>query len=111
MRLGETWRLSRVAYREMVYRSLAEEKGRMWWGAFGKSQQGKEGQDDLELAKRALRIARFDKVLVSVFNVLVALVPFALPLFGQAVGLASSVSLSLAVTFGLTSLYAIRRCR
>lgn len=108
MKLGEAWRLSRVAYREMVYRSLAEEKGRMWWGAFGKSQQGQESQDDLELTKRALRIARFDKVLVAIFNVMVALVPFASPLFGQVFGLASSVSLSLAVTFGLTALYAIQ---
>ncbi len=65
----------------MVYRSLAEEKGRMWWGAFGKSQQGKESPDDLELTKRALRIARFDKILVAIFNVIVALVPFATPLF------------------------------
>jgi hypothetical protein len=39
---------------------------------------------------------------------MVALVPFASPLFGQVFGLASSVSLSLAVTFGLTALYAIQ---
>ena len=108
MKIGEAWRLSHVAYREMVYRSLAEEKGRMWWGAFGKSQQGQESQDDLELTKRALRIARFDKVLVAIFNVMVALVPFASPLLGQVFGLASSVSLSLAVTFGLMALYAIQ---
>ena len=108
MKLAEAWRLSRVAYREMVYRSLAEEKGRMWWGAFGKSQKGKDNQDDLELTKRALRIARFDKVLVAIFNVVVALVPFASSLFGVVFGLASSVSLSLAVTFGLAALYAIQ---
>ncbi len=107
MKLADAWRLSRVAYREMVYRSLAEEKGRMWWGAFGKSQQGKDSQDDLELTKRALRIARFDKILVAIVNVVVALVPFA-SLFGVVFGLASSVSLSLAVTFGLTALYAIQ---
>ena len=108
MNVTEAWRLSRVTYREMVYRSLAEEKGRMWWGAFGKSQQGKEGEDDSELAKRALRIARFDKMLVSAFSVTVAFVPFALLLFGEFSGLASSVSLSLAVTFGLLALYAIQ---
>ena len=108
MNVSEAWRLSRVTYREMVYRSLAEEKGRMWWGAFGKRQHGKESQEDLELTKRALRIARFDKILVALFNVIVSLVPFFPPLFGEFYGLASSVSLSLAVTFGLTALYAIQ---
>ncbi len=109
MKLADAWRLSRLPYREVVYRSLAEERGRMWWGAFGRTQAGKEGHDDLELAKRALRIAKFDKIIVSVFNVVVSIVPFAASFFGAAVfGLASSVSLSLAVTFGFTALYAIQ---
>ena len=65
MKLSEAWRLSQTCYREMVYRSLAEERGRMWWGAFGRNRQGKESQDDLELTKRALRIAKFDKGVVA----------------------------------------------
>ncbi len=36
MKLAEAWRLSRIPYREVVYRSIAEERGRMWWGAFGR---------------------------------------------------------------------------
>jgi predicted permease len=108
MNVAEAWRLSSVAYREMIYRSLAEEKGRMWWGAFGRDQQDNQGQDELELAKRVLRIARFDKLLVSAFSVIVALVPFILQFFGEPSRLASSVSLSLAITFGLLALYAIQ---
>jgi predicted permease len=108
MKLAEAWHLSRITYQEMVYRSLAEEKGRMWWGAFGKSNQSKEELDDLELTKRSLRIARFDKMLVAIFNVIVALVPFASSLLREVFALASSISLSLAITFGLTALYAIQ---
>ncbi len=109
MKLAEAWRLSLVHYREMVYRSLAEERGRMWWGAFGRNNQGKEAQDDLELTKRALRIAKFDKGVVAVFNVVVALAPFfSLFLGGSSFGLTSAVSLSLAVTFGFTALYTIQ---
>jgi predicted permease len=108
MRLSEVWRLSRIPYREVVYRSLAEERGRMWWGAFGRS-HGEEGQDDLELTKRALRIARFDKVIVAIFNVIVAVIPFVPYFLGTAdFGLASSIALSLMVTFGFTALYAIQ---
>jgi predicted permease len=93
----------------MVYRSLAEEKGRMWWGAFGRNRQGKESQDDLELTKRALRIAKFDKGVVAFFNVIVSLAPFAsLFLKSPGFGLTSAISLSLAVTFGFTALYAIQ---
>lgn len=93
----------------MVYRSLAEERGRMWWGAFGRNRPGKEAQDDLELTKRALRIAKFDKSVVAVFNVIVSLAPFASYFLGfQGFGLTSAISLSLAVTFGFTTLYAIQ---
>lgn len=109
MKLIEAWRLSRIPYREVVYQSLAEEKGRMWWGAFGRSRSGSEGQDDFELAKRALRIARFDKVFVTVFSVVVSIIPFVASLLGTVgFGLASSISLSLALTFGLLTLYAIQ---
>ncbi len=109
MKLNEAWRLSQTCYREMVYRSLAEERGRMWWGAFGRKSQGKETQDDLELTKRALRIAKFDKGVVAFFNVVVSLAPFVSMLLGsQGFGLTSAVSLSLAVTFGFTALYSIQ---
>ena len=81
----------------------------MWWGAFGRSRQGKEAQDDLELTQRALRIAKFDKGVVAFFNVIVSLAPFVSLLLGsQGFGLTSAVSLSLAVTFGFTALYAIQ---
>lgn len=108
MEIGEAWRLSRIPYKEVVYRSLAEEKGRMWWGAFGRSQGG-ESQSDLELTERAMRIAKFDKVIVALFNLIVAAIPFAPYFLGTAVfGLASSIALSLIVTFGFTTLYAIQ---
>ena len=109
MKLAEAWRISHTPYREVVYRSLAEERGRMWWGAFGRSQPGKESQNDQELTNRALRIAKFDKMVVSVFNIIVGIAPFAAALLGGTVlGLASSITLSLAVTFGFTTLYAIQ---
>ncbi len=109
MKLVEAWHLSRLPYREVVYRSLAEEKGRMWWGAFGKGHTDKEGQSDLELTKRVLRIAKFDKLIVAVFCVLSSAMPFTSLFYGsQTFGLASSISLSLAVTFGFTALYAIQ---
>jgi predicted permease len=109
MKLAEAWHLSRIPYREVVYRSIAEERGRMWWGAFGRNRPGKEAQDDLELTKRALRIARFDKMIVAIFNIVVSVAPFVSSFLGVAVfGLTSSISLSLAVTFGFTTLYAIQ---
>ena len=109
MKLTEAWHLSRIPYREVVYRSLAEEKGRMWWGAFGKSHFDKEQQNDIELAKRVLRIAKFDKLIVAAFCVLSSAMPFTSLFSGSRVlGLASSISLSLAVTFGFTALYAIQ---
>jgi hypothetical protein len=109
MKLTEAWHLSRIPYREVVYRSLAEERGRMWWGAFGRSHPDKEAQGDVELTKRALRIAKFDKLIVAVFNVIALVIPFTALFLGSPVlGLTSSISLSLAVTFGFTALYAIQ---
>jgi len=109
MKLVEAWRLSRVPYKEVVYKSIAEERGRMWWGGFGKSRLDAEAQNDFELTKRALRIAKFDKSIVAVFNVIAAVIPFTAQFFGSSVlGLTSAISLSLAVTFGFTALYAIQ---
>ncbi len=109
MKLTEAWRLSRIPYGEVVYRSIAEERGRMWWGAFGRNRPSKEAQDDVELTKMALRIAKFDKMIVALFNIIVSVAPFASLFLGPAVfGLTSSISLSLAVTFGFTTLFAIQ---
>lgn len=109
MNLIEAWRLSCIPYKEVVYKSIAEERGRMWWGGFGKSQFDSETQNDLELTKKALRIAKFDKSIVAVFNIIAAVIPFTAQYFGSPVfGLTSAISLSLAVTFGFTALYAIQ---
>jgi predicted permease len=109
MKLLEAWRLSRLPYKEVVYRSIAEERGRMWWGGFGRGHLGADAQNDMELTKKALRIAKFDKSLVAIFNVLAAVIPFTAQFFGSPIiGLTSAVSLSLAVTFGFTTLYAIQ---
>lgn len=109
MKLVEAWDLSRTPYREVVYKSLAEERGRMWWGAFGKNQTDEAAQNDLELTKRALRIAKFDKLIVAVFNMVVSVVPFIQLLSKSSfLGLLSSISLSLAISFGFTTLYGIQ---
>jgi len=109
MKLTEAWRLSRIPYREVVYRSLAEEKGRMWWGAFGRGHFDKEGKSDFELTDRVFRIAKFDKLIVAMFCVISSAMPFTSLFYGSTViGLTSSISLSLSVTFGFTALYAIQ---
>ena len=109
MKLLKAWQLSRLPYKEVVYRSLAEERGRMWWGGFGRGHIGVDAQKDLDLTTKALRIAKFDKSLVAIFNVLAAVIPFTAQFFGSPIfGLTSAVSLSLAVTFGFTALYAIQ---
>jgi len=98
-----------VPYKESVYQSLAEERGRMWWGAFGKSHIEKDTRNDLELTQRALRIARFDKMVVAVFNVIACSIPFfSLSLGSSIFGLTSAISLSLVVTFGFTVLYSVQ---
>ena len=109
MKLLDAWRLSKLPYKEVVYRSIAEEKGRMWWGSFGRRRSGTDQENDLDLTKKALRIAKWDKFLVAIFNILAAVFPFTAHLFGSPImGLTSAVSLSLAVTFGFTVLYAIQ---
>jgi len=109
MKLTEAWRLSSLPYREVVYRSLAQERNRMWWGAFGRHPSDRDTHEDVELSKRALRIAKFDKLVVAVFNVIVSVIPFASILLGSAAfGLTSAVSLSLIITFGFMTLYAIQ---
>ena len=109
MKLTEAWRLSSLPYREVVYRSLAQERNRMWWGAFGRKQANKDASDDFELSKKALQIAKFDKSIIALFNLVVSIIPFGSLLLGsKTLGLSSSVSLSLAITFGFMTLYAIQ---
>ncbi len=109
MKLLEAWRLSRQPYKEVVYRSIAEERGRMWWGGFGRGRYDTDQQNDLDLTKKALRIAKWDKLMVAIFNVLAAVIPFTAQFFGSPIiGLTSAITLSLAVTFGFTALYAIQ---
>lgn len=109
MRLLEAWWHSRLPYKEIVFRSIAEERGRMWWGSFGRGSADADGRVDSELTKKALRIAKWDKTLVAIFNVLAAIIPFTAEFFGSPIlGLTSAISLSLAVTFGFTVLYAIQ---
>jgi predicted permease len=109
MKLRDAWRLSRIPYKEVVYRSLAEERGRMWWGAFGRNRLDKEGSSDLELTTRVLRIAKFDKFIVAIFCAISAVMPFVSLFPGpRSFGLISAVALSLSVTFGFTALYAIQ---
>jgi hypothetical protein len=51
MKLTEAWRLSSLPYREVVYRSLAQERNRMWWGSFGRKESNKDSADDSELTE------------------------------------------------------------
>ena len=109
MKLTEAWRLSSLPYREVVYRSLAQERNRMWWGAFGRKSTNKDSADDVELSKKALRIAKFDKIIIALFNLVVAVIPFSSFFVSSTTfGLSSSISLSLAITFGFMTLYAIQ---
>ena len=109
MKLTEAWRLSSLPYREVVYRSLAQERNRMWWGSFGGKEANKDSADDSELSKKALQIAKFDKSIISLFNIVVSIIPFGSLLLGsKTLGLSSSISLSLAITFGFMTLYAIQ---
>ena len=69
----------------------------------------KDASDDFELSKKALRIAKFDKLIISMFNLVVSIIPFGSFLLGsKTLGLSSSVSLSMAITFGFMTLYAIQ---
>jgi predicted permease len=109
MKLTEAWRLSKLPYREVVYRSLAQEKNRMWWGSFARKDANKDSADDSELSKKALQIAKFDKSIISLFNIVISIIPFGSILLGsKTLGLSSSISLSLTITFGFMTLYAIQ---
>ena len=109
MKLTEAWRLSSLPYREVVYKSLAQERNRMCGGAFGRKSTNQDSADDVELSKKALRIAKFDKIIIALFNLVVAVIPFSSFFVGStAFGLSSSISLSLAITFGFMTLYEIQ---
>ena len=109
MKLIEAWRKSRQPYKEIVYKSIAEEKGQMWWGSFGRGRLTDDGSTNSDLTEKALRIAKFDKLLVSTFNIFAAIIPFMANFFGSSsIGLSSAIALSMSVTFGFTTLYAIQ---
>ena len=109
MRLTEAWRLSRVPYGEVAYRSIAQTRNGMWWGSFGKGDPEKAMQSDAEFILRALRIARFDKVIVAAVSVVASLIPFWSSLSGSTSStIAGSVSLSLATSFAFVMLYAVQ---
>ncbi|HVP24292.1 MAG TPA: hypothetical protein VMS77_10325 [Conexivisphaerales archaeon] len=109
MKLAEAWRISRVSYGEVAYRSLAQTRSGMWWGSYGRADQGKAMQNDAEFILRALRIARFDKVVVAAISVAASLLPFWSSLFGGAApSLAGSVALCLAASFAFVMLYSVQ---
>jgi predicted permease len=109
MKLTEAWNLSRVSYREVAYRSLAQTRSGMWWGSFGRGGQEKALQSDAEFTLRALRIARFDKVIVAAVSVIASLIPFWSSLFGGAEpALAASVTLCLSASFAFVMLYSVQ---
>ena len=109
MRLIDAWRLSRIPYGEVAYRSIAQTRNGMWWGSFGKRDPEKAMQSDTEFILRALRIARFDKVVVGVVSVFASLLPFWWSLSGStANSIVGAVSLSLATSFAFVMLYAVQ---
>jgi hypothetical protein len=105
MKTSDAWRLSAIPYSEMAFRSILQNSSNMWWGSFGR---GTETQEQGDLVKRALRIARFDKVVLALFVTVAAGAPFYPQVLGAAYGLSASVTLSLAVSFALIVLYGMQ---
>jgi predicted permease len=109
MKLARAWNLSRVSYGEVAYRSLAQTRSGMWWGSFGRADQEKAMQNDAEFILQALKIARFDKVIVAAISVVASLIPFWSSLLGGAeTSLAGSVTLCLAASFAFVMLYSVQ---
>lgn len=109
MKLSEAWRLSRIPYGEVAYRSIAQTRNGMWWGSFGRGDPEKAARSDADFTLRALRIARFDKVIVGAVSVFASLLPFWSALSGLTAGsVASSAALSLSVSFAFVMLYAVQ---
>ncbi len=109
MKLMEAWRLSKVPYGEVAYRSLAQTRSGMWWGSFGRADPEEASQDDAEFILRALRIARFDKVVVAAISVVASLIPFwSLRVGESSLSLAGAVALGLAASFAFVMLYSVQ---
>jgi len=106
MKTADAWRLSAIPYSEMAFRSILQNSSNMWWGSFGRGSSEASGREDL--VKRALRIARFDKLVVTVFVVVAAGAPFLPQVLGASYGISASVTLSLAVSFALVVLYGVQ---
>jgi len=106
MKTADAWRLSAIPYSEMAFRSILQNSSNMWWGSFGRGSSEASGREDL--VKRALRIARFDKLVVTVFVMVAAAAPFLPQVLGASYGISASVTLSLAVSFALIVLYGVQ---
>jgi len=90
----------------MAFRSILQNSSNMWWGSFGRGSPESSGREDL--VRRALRIARFDKLIITVFVVVAAGAPFLPQALGASYGISASVTLSLAVSFALVVLYGVQ---
>jgi len=106
MKTAEAWRLSAIPYSEMAFRSILQNSSNMWWGSFGRGSSEASGREDL--VKRALRIARFDKLIITAFVIVAAGAPFLPQALGASYGVSASVTLSLAVSFALVVLYGVQ---
>jgi hypothetical protein len=90
----------------MAFRSILQNSSNMWWGSFGKGSSEASGREDL--VRRALRIARFDKLIITIFVTIAAAAPFLPQALGASYGISASVTLSLAVSFALIILYGVQ---
>jgi len=107
MKAADAWRMSAIPYSEMAFKSILQNSSNMWWGSFGRGAASEVSEHE-DLVKRALRIARFDKVILAVVVTAAAGVPFLPLVLGATYGLAASVTLSLAVSFALIVLYGVQ---
>jgi len=109
MKLSEAWHLSRIPYGEVAYKSIIQTRSGMWWGSFGRSDPDKESRGDVEMAERALKIAKIDKLVVGVVSIITSIIPFA-SVFTQPPPpkLIIPISLSLAIAFSFIMLYAVQ---
>jgi hypothetical protein len=109
MKLTDAWRMSRIPYGEVAYRSIAQTRNGLWWGSFGKRDPERAMQSDSEFILRSLRIARFDKVIVGAVSVFASLLPFWSSFSSStAYSVVGAVSLSLATSFAFVMLYAVQ---
>jgi len=106
MKTADAWRLSAITYSEMAFKSILQNSSNMWWGSFGRGSSEAPGHEDL--VKRALRIARFDKFIITAFVIVAAGAPFLPQALGASYGISASVTLSLAVSFALVVLYGVQ---